>query len=51
MRDFLGFCAQFSDFEYGLVSYWIDVYERGDGTDMYGHQVPLMSGRTLEKRA
>lgn len=48
--DFLSWCAQFSGFSYSQISYWIDVYKRGDGTDCYEHKVPLMSGRTLKKR-
>jgi hypothetical protein len=50
VKDFLSWCAQFRGFEYGTVSYWIDVYERGDGTDMYGRNIELMDGRTLKKR-
>lgn len=49
-QDFLTWCAQFRSFEYGTVSYWVDVYERGDGTDMYGHKVALRDGRALKER-
>jgi hypothetical protein len=50
MREFLRWCAQFREFEYGTISYWADVYERGDGTDMYGRKVELAQGRTFKPK-
>jgi len=50
MREFLRWCAQFREFEYGTTLYWVDVYERGDGTDMYGRRLPLMDGRVFKPK-
>lgn len=50
LREFGSWCAQFSGFPYSQVSYWIDAYERGDGTDCYGKPIRLMEGKTLKKR-
>jgi hypothetical protein len=49
--EFLRWCAQFREFKYGSVSYWVDAFKRGDGLDMYGHRIELMDGRTLKTRA
>lgn len=49
--SFLRWCAQFSRFPYSQVSYWVDTFKKGDGTDCYGHPIQLASGRTtLTKR-
>lgn len=49
--SFLRWCAQFSRFPYSQVGYWVDAFKKGDGTDCYGHSIPLASGRTtLNKR-
>lgn len=49
MQDFLSWCAQFRDFPYSQVSYWIDAYERGDGIDCYGKRIELQGFRNSVK--
>lgn len=36
LREFLRWGAQYKGFPYSQIAYWIDVAERGDGTDTYG---------------
>ena len=39
LREFARWCAQYLGFPSGRIGYWIDAYERGDGTDMYGQKL------------
>jgi hypothetical protein len=39
LKAFIRWGAKYSAFPYSELQYWIDAYERGDGTDMYGRRI------------
>jgi hypothetical protein len=37
--QFLRWCAQYRNFPYGQMLYWVDAFKRHDGTDMYERNI------------